>query len=244
MEIERKFLIRMPRDSFFKNAVNVYAITQDYLKSKNGYSRRVRTRENLRTSEKEYFYTEKKDVATGVREENETQITYKEYMSLLKQRDDTCMKICKVRYVIPNKGKNFEIDIYSFWRAQAIMEVELNDINEPFEIPKGVIVNKEVTKDKRYTNHSLAKTQGRIKPLTMPSHLSPEDMHLRKYRVIVDKTASDVITAHDPREAIYTFFGERDIEVVKTLKEASNVRVELASSNKPFVSFYRVRKLH
>ena len=55
-----------------------------------------------------------------------------------------------------SKNKCFEIDIYPFWHDKAILEIELNDENDTFEIPKKIKVIKEVTNDPQYKNSSIA----------------------------------------------------------------------------------------
>jgi CYTH domain-containing protein len=49
------------------------------------------------------------------------------------------------------------LDIYPFNSDYAILEIEVNDINEEIKLPPFTIV-KEVTADERFKNHSLAKT--------------------------------------------------------------------------------------
>lgn len=49
------------------------------------------------------------------------------------------------------------MDLYPFSDKYALLEIELNDINEPIELPPLNVI-KEVTDDKNYRNSSLAKT--------------------------------------------------------------------------------------
>ena len=49
------------------------------------------------------------------------------------------------------------MDIYPFSEEYAILEIELNDINETFNLPPLDFV-KEVTDDKRFRNYELAQT--------------------------------------------------------------------------------------
>ena len=50
------------------------------------------------------------------------------------------------------------MDLYPFEDEYAILEVELNDMNEEVELPKLDII-KEVTYDTSYRNNSLAHTR-------------------------------------------------------------------------------------
>ena len=50
----------------------------------------------------------------------------------------------------------FEIDVYPFWKHQAIMEVELKDEGEAAPLPPDVTVLRELTGDRVYSNAALA----------------------------------------------------------------------------------------
>jgi CYTH domain-containing protein len=54
-------------------------------------------------------------------------------------------------------NRYFELDIYPFNDEYAILEIELNSIDEEFNLPNLEIV-KNVTWNKNYTNYNLAKT--------------------------------------------------------------------------------------
>ena len=51
-----------------------------------------------------------------------------------------------------------EIDVFPFWDRQAYLEIELEDEKEDYKIPDFIEMVCDVTLDKKYTNHSLAKT--------------------------------------------------------------------------------------
>ena len=71
--------------------------------------------------------------------------------------DTNKKQIRKTRYCLVYKNQYFEIDIYPFWKDKAIIEIELNNENQEFEIPKQLKLIREVTNDKRYKNSELAK---------------------------------------------------------------------------------------
>ena len=48
-------------------------------------------------------------------------------------------------------------DLYPFWEKQAVLEVELRDEDEGFQIPPELRILREVTGDPRYLNSSLAR---------------------------------------------------------------------------------------
>ena len=63
----------------------------------------------------------------------------------------------KTRWRIPFASHLLEIDLYPFWRDQAILEVELQSEEEDFLLPPEIRVIREVTGDPRYLNSSLAR---------------------------------------------------------------------------------------
>ena len=62
-------------------------------------------------------------------------------------------QIRKTRYCLSENGQYFEIDLYPFWKDQAIVEIELLQI----QLPGFLHVIKEVTDDDSYKNASLAR---------------------------------------------------------------------------------------
>ena len=155
LEIERKFLIRMPKSEELASFPH-FSILQTYLLDTDGATRRVRMKkqgEDIR-----YIYTEKRRKSDMTAEETEFEITRAEYDRLCADADESRTPISKTRYVIPNAGHLYEVDLYDFWKKQATVEVELSAEDEPFEMPSFLEILREVTSDARYKNHSLAKT--------------------------------------------------------------------------------------
>ena len=136
LEIERKFLIRMPNTAALAAlaGVRVWQIKQTYLVAPRGLSRRVR---RLREGEAvRYIYTEKVRISPTTAEEHEREIDLLEYASLLGERDEARATIEKTRYVIPcEDGHTAEVDIYEFWHDRATVEVELSSEDEAFSLP-------------------------------------------------------------------------------------------------------------
>lgn len=50
-----------------------------------------------------------------------------------------------------------ELDVYRFWKKQAIVEVEMDSGDEVIKLPNSLKVIKEVTNDSNYKNYNLAK---------------------------------------------------------------------------------------
>ena len=158
-EIERKYLIKKPTDEQIKalGCISATQIIQTYLKCNgNTAERRVRQR-GTKEDGFNFYYTEKTDVSTGVRIENERKISKDEYLDLLAEANTSLHQISKTRYCFVYEKQYFEMDIYPFSDEYAIVEIELNDINENVKLPPLDFV-KDVTDDKKYRNSELAKT--------------------------------------------------------------------------------------
>lgn len=156
-EIERKFLIKIPTyDEYNKLGYVVKThILQTYLKSKDGIERRVRQRGNPTTGYN-FYYTEKQEIRNGERFENEYKISYKEFINYLTQADTTLHQISKTRYCFIFENRYFEMDIYPFSQEYAILEVEVNSLDEKVKLPPVSII-REVTGDKSFNNYELSK---------------------------------------------------------------------------------------
>ena len=51
-----------------------------------------------------------------------------------------------------------EIDVYPEWKSTCIMEIELESEDEVPSLPDFIRVVKEVTADRRFSNHSMSKS--------------------------------------------------------------------------------------
>lgn len=156
-EIERKFLIKKPtqEDLAKLGALSVTNIIQTYLTTKDNIERRARQR-GTKENGYSFYYTEKADIGRGERVEREDKISASDYINYLTEADTSLHQIAKTRYCFIYQKRYFELDIYPFSDDYAILEIELNDINEELHMPPLSII-KEVTDDKRYKNHELAK---------------------------------------------------------------------------------------
>lgn len=156
LEIERKFLIKMPSHSVLlsQKGCSCDKIEQTYLKSEKGVSARVRAR--FSDTKCEYTKTEKKRLTPLTCEENERVITKKEYDELLLLRQENLRTIEKHRYAFPYKNRVVEIDVYPFWSEVATLEVELEDEGEEILLPDFIELVCEVTHDVRFKNRALA----------------------------------------------------------------------------------------
>lgn len=154
-EIERKFLICRPDLINLATLCRIQKISQTYLSSTEGSVRVRRLEEKGQVS---YVETAKRSLSSMKRLELERQLTEEEYNRRLSTRDPRRQTIHKMRYCLPYADHIFEIDIFSFWSRQAIMEVELKSEDEEFKLPPFIRILREVTDDPDYSNHSLART--------------------------------------------------------------------------------------
>ncbi len=155
LEIERKYIIEMPSARFLKRGV-MWRITQTYLApEKEGENRRVRRSECR--GQVVYTMTTKRRVDDRTCYEDEQLLDQMSYLAHATEARLDSAPVEKVRYAVPYRGHIFEIDVYPFWSDYAVMEVELTDPNETFEIPPEVVVVREVTTDGRYKNTNIAR---------------------------------------------------------------------------------------
>ncbi|MBO4288985.1 MAG: AAA family ATPase [Lachnospiraceae bacterium] len=156
-EIERKYLIRYPDVKKLEELPNCkrVEIIQTYLKSEPGTEVRVRQRGS--DGHFIYFRTEKRRLTDVSRVEVEQRLTQDEYLTLLMDADPSAHPIRKTRYCLTENNMYFEIDVYPQWTKQAVMEVELREEGQAFELPKDIKVIREVTGEKRYSNSSMAR---------------------------------------------------------------------------------------
>ena len=145
LEIEHKFLIKMPDENMLRNLekVRVLKISQTYT-SEGSRARKIEEQGKVT-----YIITDL------VRLDSEEEVSLGEYNRLLSLKEGNTIE--KTRYVYPYHGKNIEIDIFPFWKSQAFLEVELRDEKDTFELPPFINVIREITNEKAYRNYALSK---------------------------------------------------------------------------------------
>jgi len=168
LEKEKKFLVKFPTSwsalsEIFDDLVDVKRISQTYLNAEKGQqAARVRkTIEGLTgDTDTVYHYNKKKPVETGVHEEEEHEITKSQYEKHLKNANKDKFEVQKTRFVFKYNDQTFELDVFKGpLKGLAILEIELEDINDTVELPPFLKVIKEVTDDKRFSNFRLADKQ-------------------------------------------------------------------------------------
>lgn len=157
-EIERKFLIEMPDLNYLESLPNCekVQIVQTYLKSSDDEEIRVRQRGSGGCYT--YSKTRKVNVSPMRRIEIETRLTAEQYINELFNADPTRGQIIKDRYLLSYNNQYFEIDIYPFWKEQAICEIELTNEKQKISFPEFLNVIEEVTDINEYKNSEIAKS--------------------------------------------------------------------------------------
>lgn len=157
LEIERKFLIEKPDLHWIEKNTDceIVQIVQTYLgRNAEGFGNRVR--EMKIQGVKKYFHTAKKSLSGITRIELEKEISKKEYEKYLENKKNR-ISLEKTRYIVKQNGLKYEIDIYPFWNETAILEIELKNEKQKFDIPDFLKIIGEVTNNLDYSNQSLAK---------------------------------------------------------------------------------------
>ena len=157
MEIERKYLIRMPDEAKLRAMPGcvVWEIVQTYLNDGGvGHTQRVRS---IRTgSETCYIYTFKRRINELTCDEREREIDEPTYRAMLAEANPALHPIEKRRYRIPHCGQLLEIDIYSFWDDRATLEIEFENEDQAPELPEWLDIVRELTGERAYKNRYLA----------------------------------------------------------------------------------------
>lgn len=157
LEIERKFLIRMPeREILERESERFIDIEQIYLLGRSDSGSR-RIRRSRSGGEEKLYFTEKAFVTHRTRVEREREITPAEWDELAARADPERRPVVKRRWCVPYAGHTLEIDVFPFWTDRAFCEAELSSETEALELPPWVEVIREVTEDVRYNNSSLAR---------------------------------------------------------------------------------------
>ena len=154
VETERKFLIEMPPRELLVS-LGGDSIVQTYIENKDGVSERVRKRNHL--GKTTYTHTKKRRISSVEAFEDEEEIGREEYARLEALREAGTRPIIKTRYVMPYRGYDFEIDVYPEWEHIAVMEVEMESADASPELPPIISVIREVSGERRFSNHSLSR---------------------------------------------------------------------------------------
>lgn len=157
LEIERKYLIRMPKLEALAQmpGCEIWEIVQTYLMDgAQGEARRLRS--VAIGGKTHYIFTRKRRLSDLSHAEDEKEIAPTEYRQLLVQRDPQLMDIRKRRYRIPFAGQTLEVDVYDFWQDRATLEIELECEEQAVALPDWLEIVRELTGERAYKNRFLA----------------------------------------------------------------------------------------
>ena len=163
-EIERKFLVELPLSADARAQLKEFPpaqIIQVYMVPEvNGTVERVRMSsiKLMDATFTHYYHTVKRHVSAGINDETEIDLNKKQYDCYLKHRVyNNRVPVIKDRHLIDWKGKTFELDIFhGANEGLAVLEIELEDIEETFELPPFINIVREVTEEKEFSNFNLA----------------------------------------------------------------------------------------
>ena len=156
-EIERKFLIEYPDIKWLEKKCKKLEIIQTYLENSKDQELRLRQRGDGNSFV--YTRTRKWKVNDLKRVEFESRISKEEYLSMLMDADTEINQIRKTRYCVVYNNQYIEIDVYPFSKDKSILEIELNNEQQNYNLPDFIEVIKEVTNDDKYKNINLAKSR-------------------------------------------------------------------------------------
>ncbi len=155
LEIERKYLVRACPPALPVHSVTV-EIEQWYLRTPDAGTARIRRRG--RQGHYACTHTVKQDVRPGERIEIERAITVAEYDAFRAQADPARRPIRKTRTSFLWGAHYFELDTFHDPHpGLCLLEVELDAIDEPVELPPFLEIERDVTDEPAYTNAALAK---------------------------------------------------------------------------------------
>lgn len=153
----KKFLISMPDAEKLENdpSCRKVEIIQTYLRS--GPDEKIRVRQRGLNGSYIYFKNTKRPGADGKRIELEQRLSEFEYLRLLMEADTTYHQLRKTRYCFTWDGHYYEVDIYPFWKKQAILKQELTGKDDTVVIPPFITMLEDISEDPAYKNSSIAK---------------------------------------------------------------------------------------
>lgn len=164
LEKERRFLVKLPLSKDASDIINQapqLIVTQIYLENKDGLVERVRhsSTQVIHSSIHQYTHTTKQHWYEGCSLEEEKEIFAEEYAELICRADPNRELIQKTRVLLPsNLPHEFELDLFNGQhQGLAILEIELDDLNEMIILPEYLEIIREITGEEEYSNYNLAK---------------------------------------------------------------------------------------
>ena len=156
IETERKYVIVKPDVNLLmsQNGFTSSDITQIYLFDKEK-THRIRKRV-FSDGREEYTENTKRRISALSSIETEEEISCEKFCELMRQIAPNSSAVQKTRITFEYCNKVFEVDIYPKWDKTCILEVELENENEQIAFPDFINTVRDVTGDRKYSNHSMA----------------------------------------------------------------------------------------
>uniref|UniRef100_A0A0A9XJH2 IQ domain-containing protein E n=2 Tax=Lygus hesperus TaxID=30085 RepID=A0A0A9XJH2_LYGHE len=160
---KRKFLVKgpMPSDSEFP-AFQDFDVVHNYLTNVNP-SMQARLRKRGQKGHWSYTHTLRKPKMHGQVVEVKTQLTHRDYINLLSQKDDSHFTIYKLRRCFLDNNQYFQLDVYKdpcHPRCNGLMLLEtysaLEDGRLEACLPKFLNIDSEVTDDPSFSMYNLS----------------------------------------------------------------------------------------
>ena len=154
--LKRKFLVRIgDKETLQKDlSARVVDMIHVYLKTAKQEEYHIRQwNENGHFTANE---TVKKRIGNLKSIEVERRITENMYLELLEQADEKFHPLHKKRYYFSSDDQYFVLDVYPFWKDQAILIREVESEESPIILPARLELIKEVTGVEEYDSYHLA----------------------------------------------------------------------------------------
>ena len=153
VEVNDEVLERFKKEANYSTS----HIIQHYLRSDDGYERRIRMRECA--GDVMYSYSEANYLSTHERVKVDRVLTERQYNDFSHQIDTDLNVLDKKRYSFIDKGLFFKLEVFDFDTGKGILTVDEPADGRQVEIPEYINVIKDVTGDLSYKNYYLAKSQ-------------------------------------------------------------------------------------
>ncbi|XP_045783948.1 TRPL translocation defect protein 14 isoform X2 [Maniola jurtina] len=160
---KRKFLVKPPMvsDTEFPPFQD-FDVVHNYLQS-DFRKAQVRLRKRGQKGHWSYIHTVRKFHPTGQSVEVRTQLTHRDYLNMLPQRDDAHFTIFKKRRCFIYNNQYYQLDIYrqpTHPRCRGLILLETYSAHDQdallATLPKFLIIEKEVTGDPAYSMYNLS----------------------------------------------------------------------------------------
>ena len=156
IETEIKLIILKPDEEMLRSmeSFTESRILQIYLENP-VLTHRIRRRE-YSDGRIEYTENKKKRISALSAIEEESEISEERFIALSENIEKGASALEKMRRTFSLGGFIYELDYYGEWERSCILEVELPSEKADLTLPPFITVVRDVTGEKRFSNHSMA----------------------------------------------------------------------------------------